>query len=202
MERKQGPFYRIRWFLNIVKHGLFWHGVRNRLARIGLDFMPYYWEVGSIDIEQPQLRDEASNYVLSKFGKEEIAYIQSKIVGIAHKNLLRDLSEGDTCLGLKKDGEICVYTFIKHGPFSFRGRKFDIKPFEGYVHNTYTFEAYRGKNLAPYIRYQCYKYFENIKNSKIDLFEISLFNSLLEQNIKDFDALYDTLKLYEVNMEL
>ena len=39
---KRGFSYRIKWMSNIIKHGLFLHGVRNNLAKIGLDFMPYY----------------------------------------------------------------------------------------------------------------------------------------------------------------
>lgn len=153
--------YKIKWISNIVKNGLFWHGVRNRLAKIGFDFMPYFWEIGSIDIEPPKIRDDQSKYHLSLFKEKEIAFIKKNVIGIAHKDLINDLKNGDTCLGIKKGDKISVYSFIKHQPFSFRGRKFNIKPSEGYVHNTYTFEAFRGKNLAPYLRYQCYEYLKS-----------------------------------------
>lgn len=158
---------RIRWLSTIIRNGLFWHGLRNRLARIGLDFMPYYWEIGSIDIPQPQLRDDESLYELSHFGEEEISYIKKNVLGIDHKDLMNDLKNGDTCLGIKKSAEICVYTFIKHVPFSIRGRTFNLKPSEGYVHHTYTFEDFRGLNLAPYLRYQCYSF---LKDKGVDTY--------------------------------
>tara|TARA_R110002051_G_scaffold53843_1_gene101096 strand:+ start:561 stop:1199 length:639 start_codon:yes stop_codon:yes gene_type:complete len=150
--------YKIKWISNIIKNGLFCHGIRNTLAKIGLDFMPYFLEVGSIDIRPPQIRDDESKYQFSFFGEEEISFIKKNIIGIAHKDLMNDLKNGDTCLGIKHEGKICIYTFIKHRSFSIRGRIFTLSPSEGYVHNTYTFEAYRGKNLAPYLRYKSYDY--------------------------------------------
>ncbi|MFI0431255.1 hypothetical protein [Mariniflexile sp. HMF6888] len=165
MEVGKKRFYKILWIYNIIKNGLFWHGVRNNLAKIGFDFMPYFWEIGSIDIEPPRIRDDESKYQLSIFGEEEITFIKNNVIGISHKDLMNDLKNGDTCLGLKNEGKISVYSFIKHQTFSFRGRKFEIKPSEGYVHNTYTFEAFRGRNLAPYLRYQIY---EHLKAKGID----------------------------------
>lgn len=50
--------------------------------------------------------------------------------------------------------------FIKRKPFVFRKRAFELQPNEGYLHSMYTFEAYRGKNLAPYLRYHSYEFLE------------------------------------------
>ena len=155
---KSGLAYRVKWFSNIIKHGLFWHGVRNNLAKVGLDFMPYYWETGSIDIEPPKIRGDANGYELSEFGEDEIRYIKSTILGIGHKDLLSDIKNGDKCLGIKYKGKIAVYTLIKLRPFEFRGRLFDLKSNECYLHSMYTFEDFRGKNLAPYLRYRSYEY--------------------------------------------
>ena len=149
---------KIQWMSNILKNDLFWHGVRNTIARLGIDIMPYYWEIGSTNIEPPQIRDDASKYQLSVFNEEELTYAQSNIIGIEHKDLIGDLRNGDTCLGIKKEGKIAIYSFIRHKDFNFRGRQFSIEPQEGYVHNTYTFEEFRGLNLAPYLRYQSYQY--------------------------------------------
>ncbi len=155
---KKNLFYKIKWISNIIKNGLFLHGIRNTLAKIGFDFMPYFWEVGSIDIEPPRIRDDESKYQLSVFGAEELTFVKNNVIGITHKDLMNDLKNGDTCLGIKYEDKISVYSFIKHETFYIRGRKFVIKPSEGYVHNTYTFEAFRGRNLAPYLRYQSYEY--------------------------------------------
>ena len=158
---KKGVFYKIKWICTIINNGLFWHGVRNRFAKIGLDFMPYFWELGSPNIEPPKIRGEDSEYQLSAFSEKEINFIKNNVIGIEHKDLIQDLKNGDTCLGIKYNEIISAYSFVKHQSFSFRGRTFVLRPTEGYVHNTYTFEDFRGKNLAPYLRYQTYEYLKN-----------------------------------------
>lgn len=163
---KTGLSYRIKWLSNIIKHGLFWHGVRNNLAKIGLDLMPYYWvKEATSQITPPKLRGEDTNFEISIFGETEINYIKDTIIGIEQKDLLADLKNGEICIGLKNSGEIAAYMFIKCKPFTFRNRYFNLMDTESYLHSMYTFESYRGKNIAPYLRYQSYKYLEkeNIK---------------------------------------
>jgi hypothetical protein len=163
---KTGLSYRIKWLSNIIKHGLFWHGVRNNLAKIGLDLMPYYWvKEATSPITPPKLRGEDTNFEISIFGETEINYIKDTIIGIEQKDLLADLKNGEICIGLKNSGEIAAYMFIKCKPFTFRNRYFNLMDTESYLHSMYTFESYRGKNIAPYLRYQSYKYLEkeNIK---------------------------------------
>ncbi len=163
---KTGLSYRIKWLSNIIKHGLFWHGVRNNLAKIGLDLMLYYWvKEATSPITPPKLRGEDTNFEISIFGETEINYIKDTIIGIEQKDLLADLKNGEICIGLKNSGEIAAYMFIKCKPFTFRNRYFNLMDTESYLHSMYTFESYRGKNIAPYLRYQSYKYLEkeNIK---------------------------------------
>ncbi|MFP4845898.1 GNAT family N-acetyltransferase [Winogradskyella sp. PE311] len=159
MEGDKGGFsYRIKWISNIIKHGLFWHGVRNNLAKIGLDFMPYYWvKEATSPISPPQIRGKDKNFKISTFGESEINHIKSSIIGIEQKDLLADLKNGEICIGLKNNDKIAAYMFIKCKPFTFRKRFFDLKSNQSYLHSMYTFEAYRGKNLAPYLRYHSYK---------------------------------------------
>ncbi|OZV69970.1 GNAT family N-acetyltransferase [Winogradskyella aurantia] len=156
---KSGIKYRIQWISNIIKHGLFWHGVRNNLAKIGLDFMPYYWvKEATESLRAPEIRGDDKDFELSVFGKDEIAFIKHTIIGIEAKDLFADLNNGEICLGLKNKGKIAAYMFIKRKPFVFRKRYFDLKSNESYLHSMYTFEDYRGKNIAPYLRYHSYKH--------------------------------------------
>ncbi len=158
---KRGFSYRIKWMSNIIKHGLFLHGVRNNLAKIGLDFMPYYWvKEANSQITPPQIRGEDKDFEISTFGETELIHVKNTIIGIEQKDLLADLKNGEICIGLKNKDEIAAYMFIKCKPFTFRKRFFDLKPTESYLHSMYTFEAYRGKNIAPYLRYHSYKLLE------------------------------------------
>ena len=163
---KNGLSYRIEWISNIISHGLFWHGVRNNLAKIGLDFMPYYWVKEAVDpVNPPQIRGEHEAFKISIFGEEEINYIKNTIICIEQKELIADFKNGEICIGLKHNSDIAAYMFIKRKPFIFRKRSFNLTSSESYLHSMYTFEAYRGMNLAPYLRYHSYKYLEkeNVK---------------------------------------
>jgi len=159
---KGGLSYRIKWLSNIIKHGLFWHGIRNNVAKLGLDFMPYYWvREATSAIKPPEIRGEDKDFKISTFGEEELIFIKNTIIGIEQKDLLEDLKNGEMCIGLKNKGKIAAYMFIKSKPFTFRKRFFDLKPTESYLHSMYTFEAFRGRNLAPYLRYHSYKLLED-----------------------------------------
>jgi hypothetical protein len=39
---KKGVISRFKLIYTLTRHGLFLHGVRNNLAKIGIDIMPYY----------------------------------------------------------------------------------------------------------------------------------------------------------------
>lgn len=45
---------RLKSIYILTKHGLFSHGVRNNLAKLGVDIMPYYWFTITKELVQPQ----------------------------------------------------------------------------------------------------------------------------------------------------
>ena len=160
METKENNItYRIKWFWRIVKHGLFLHGLRNRLARIGIDIMPYYWvQEETNPMVPPKIRDDSANqYSVSYFNEEDLEQIKTTIKGIEHKDLLKNLRDGQICVGIKKNLEIVAFMFIQQENVSFRGRNIPLKANEAYLKDMYTFEDFRGKNIAPYLRFQCYE---------------------------------------------
>ena len=126
--------------------------------------MSYYWvKEATYTIASPALiliRGKLKDFEISTFGEEELIYIKKTIIGIENKDLLTDLKNGEICIGLKHKDEIAAYMFIKCRPFTFRRRDFKLKPVDSYLHNMYTLEAFRGKNLAHYLRYYSYKLLE------------------------------------------
>ena len=77
MELNKDRFYKIKWFWNILKNGLFLFGVRNRLARIGFDFDPFYWVLeGAQDYEPPKIKGDPSEYEMVPLNLEETEAIK------------------------------------------------------------------------------------------------------------------------------
>ena len=90
----------------------------------------------------------------------------SEIVALAgHPEVLEREEElrqrhqaGCLCLGLRQKNEILAYTWCDLRYFQLKRARYELKESEAYLFDMRTFSAYRGKNLAPYLRYQLYKY--------------------------------------------
>ena len=124
---EKGVLNRIRWIYKLTKHDLFWHGVRNNLAKLGIDIMPYFYFVATKENAKPQsIKGEKLDLKFSTFDENDIKFIKSSIIGIEQKDFLADLKAGDVCIGLKNNNEIVAYTFIKSSSFYFRKRYFDM----------------------------------------------------------------------------
>jgi hypothetical protein len=86
------------------------------------------------------------------------AISQSPEVKESEDTLLKRLDNGCMCLGIRHKGHIVAYSWCNLKKCDYEGRlEFDLKDDEAYLFDARTFQAYRGKNLAPYLRRQLYK---------------------------------------------
>lgn len=145
-------------FWNVIRNGLFFHGLRNRLARIGIDIMPYYWVKEEVHkCEEPQIKGAVADYKLRKLNLEELVLICKDIDNFILDDLYEDFENCDICIGLENNKEIAAYMFIGLNDFTFKHRKLQILENEAYLFNMWTFHSFRGRNLAPYLRYKSYE---------------------------------------------
>lgn len=168
MEDNKDRFYRIKWFWNILKNGLFLFGVRNQLARFGFDINPFYWvQEGASDCEPPQIKGDSLDYELVHLDIEAIKALRKKIIGNDQIAGILDFHDQLKCIGLKYKGEIAAFMLIELKDTNFYQKTFQIGENEGYLFHMYTFESHRGKNLAPYLRYQSYLMLKDMGRDKI-----------------------------------
>jgi len=81
--------------------------------------------------------------------------------------LLDRLADGFLCLGLKHNGAIAAYTWSDFNKCSYEKiLSFPLKEDEACLFDMRTLKSYRGKNIAPYLRYQLYKYLVQIGRTK------------------------------------
>ncbi|WP_373517949.1 GNAT family N-acetyltransferase [Pricia sp.] len=190
---EKSKFYKVGLLWKRIRHGLFLFTLRNSLTRIGLDIAPYYWykEVRN-GSDAPEIRDSFKDYKLCYIGLDEIG-IMNNIMGLTTKELERNLSRGQLCIGLRRENEIAALLFVDLNDIVFKERLFKIRDKEGYLLNVYTFQAYRGKNLATYLRYHCFELLE--KQGIDELYSIvSYFNTSSLKVNKKLNA--QKLKLY------
>jgi len=89
---------------------------------------------------------------------------EMKFIGNHKENLstteeyIRLLESGCICMAVKSKGEIAAYSWCDPNYFRFKGRVVALNQNETYLFDARTYKAFRGKNLAPYVRYELYKF--------------------------------------------
>ena len=185
---EKGKLYKVRLPWIRIRHGLFLFTLRNALLRFGIDIQPYYWflEVKN-GSEEPKIPYKATDYEIMFLELAEVL-IMDNIMGMSIEQIERDMNNGQLCIGLKLNNEIAALLFVDLNDFEFKKRTFRLKETEGYLLNVYTFQAYRGKNLAAFLRYHCYELFKEheIKDlySIIDYFNTSSIKVSKKLNAK------------------
>ena len=155
MDEKE-RFYRLKLIWHRIRHGLILYSLRNLLLRIGLDIGPYYLELEGMDrCAEPPLRDDASLYQLSDVD-DLIVLELYETLGWNTRELKATFELPHRCIGLYRDKDLAAFMVIQLQYFIIKGKRFELKENEAYLENMYTYESFRGKNIAPYLRYQSY----------------------------------------------
>lgn len=90
--------------------------------------------------------------------------------------LEKRLNEGSRCFGIKYKGELTAYMWCDFFKCNIGSFSLPLKDDEASLFDARTFKAYRGKNLAPYLRYQLYKHLAQMGRTR--LYSItSIFNA-------------------------
>jgi hypothetical protein len=160
-------FYKVRLLYYRIRHGLFLFTLRNILSRTGLDIDLYYWfrELKKVGGE-PQIKGNIKDYEMVYISPGEIKILDN-IMGLNAHVLEQNMIKGQLCIGLKHREEIAALLFIELNDFYFKDRFFELEEHAAYLLNLYTFDAYKGKNLAAYLKYHCFDLLEKYDISKI-----------------------------------
>ena len=153
--------------LSKFKHGLVLHSVRNQLNRIGIKISPYYWVQEGINAAEPGIIGDISEYNVGFIDPEELIKTKDNLRSYSLEVLLNYFKAGNRCLGLKHKDELASFMFINLTECDFTPDKVPLKDDEAYLTFMYTFEAFRGKNLAPYLRYKSYGVLKEMGRNKI-----------------------------------
>lgn len=184
-----------------VKNGLFFFGLRNRLAGIGIDFNPYYWVQEEFEpCETPIVKGDSSKYNLKYLSLDEVKLVSHPDSAKYFEQKLISDKNGISCIGLENHGEIAAYMYAEFNDFIFKGRAFRLKANEAYLLNMWTFHDFRGRNLAPYLRYQAYQLLKeqgrDVKYSISDSFNKSSIKFKKKLNTKEV-YLYLSIVLFK-----
>jgi hypothetical protein len=156
-----------------VRHNPFPQVVLHGLAKMRITIQPYYLFVeGLFGRTIPRYETGFNEYDLSFLGREDmkvIAAIPHRL--FSEEQLLLRLEEGKLCFGATCRGEIAAFTWCDLDECHFQGYSFPLKKNEAYLFDAYTLDSFRGRGVAPFIRYQLYK--ELAKSGRTTLYSIS-----------------------------
>jgi hypothetical protein len=92
------------------------------------------------------------------------------------------LEGGCLCLAARYKGEIAAYSWCNLNYLRYKGRIVALKQNEAYLFDARTYKAFRGKNLAPYVRNELFKL---LKKRGIErFFSITLWSNTASMKFK------------------
>jgi len=143
------------------------------LARTGIDVTFFYIMheglSGDTDIF---LGGAFDGYEFGLFNENDMAAIAIlPMRAYSEENLLARLAAGQQCFGAKHKNQIAGFTWFDLAEINYKSYRKALKRHEAYLFDAYTSLAFRGKKLAPYIRYQVYRALDKI--GRTDLYSVS-----------------------------
>ena len=161
-----------------IRYGLTLQVIRNQLFKIGIEFSPYYLFQEGINVtEIPEITGMDTDYSSELLKPEDMKTIGAiNYAGFSEDKLLALLKTGELCLGIKHNNEIAAFMWVNFTELKYKSTTIHLKEDEAYLWFMYTRESYRGKNLAPFLRYKSYEMLKEMGRDK--LYSISdYFNS-------------------------
>ncbi|MCJ7773219.1 MAG: hypothetical protein MUP22_08815 [Desulfobacterales bacterium] len=147
--------------------------ILDAFSKAGIDIQPFYlFHEGVFGQNFVHQEDVFNKYSLGFLQEEEMGEIAAiKWRNINELELKLRLAEGKKCFGARYCGELAAFTWYNTKECDYKGCRFTLKDNEAYLFDAYTFFPYRGKGLAPYIRFELYKVLA--KSGRSTLYSIS-----------------------------
>lgn len=167
--------------VSLVKENRLLKLVYSNLVKI-VEVVPFYLFEEGIREKKLDLQPSLQNFIVCFLDSSDIKIISSHDeVPEAEDELLERLSNGCLCLGIKVDNNIAAYTWCNLEYCDYGERlSFELKEDEAYLFDARTFRDYRGKSIAPFLRYKFYEELEKLGRSKFYSFTSTLNTSALK----------------------
>lgn len=181
---KQQKNYTIALIRNRFKNGLVLYSLNNLLTRTGIDINLYYWvREGSVDFDAPKIKDKDTHYTFQFLELEDVEALRSLKMRYNKSELIEGIKNGQKCIALKDADNLAALMFIEYNSFKFKGKDFTLGQEDAYLLNMYTLNEYRGKNLAPYLRYKSYELLKEA--GKKNLYSITEYFNYSSRKFKE-----------------
>lgn len=158
LERTQ---LKIRYY----KRGVPWYGVALRIlvdtaSKLGMRIEPYHVFLEGLGKgRRPGLPSGLDGHrigFLDASDMPEVARMPGR--NVSEQDLRQRLQNGARCVGVKYRGAIVAFTWCNLNECAIeKHRLFALRADEASLFDAYTVDSFRGRDLAPYMRYRCYE---------------------------------------------
>jgi GNAT superfamily N-acetyltransferase len=140
-----------------------------KLSEKGLKIIPFYlYEEGIFGADWKIYRDGFNEYAIGFLGFQDMKEISSfpRADWASERDLLSRLNDNHKCYGAKYNGRIVAFTWCNFVSCHSLIYKFQLEENEAYLWDAYTSEDFRGKGIAPYLRFKFYEELETLGRNK------------------------------------
>lgn len=157
-----------RRILDKIRNGLVLQVLRNQLSKIGIEITPFYLTlVGTSAGKAPEIRGGEERFSCGFLEEKDLIRMNNDPRGYSVNKLLGYLKKGRKCYGIKKGSEVTAFVWIDLKECNFDPLRFPLRNHEAYTFSAYTMEAYRGRGIAPYMAYHCYRELQAMGRTRI-----------------------------------
>jgi hypothetical protein len=141
-----------------VRHRLVLQKLTQRvLVKLGIRIEAYYWtQEGLAKAAPPGWERNLEDYRFSAFGPEEMQTIALLVPWRPAAMTQAWLDEGRRCFGIKHHGQIAAYVWCNLTECMYPWHQIPLADNEVYLFDQFTLDAFRGRNIAPYLRHRTY----------------------------------------------
>jgi hypothetical protein len=149
-----------------------------------IQLIPYYimeeFYIEPKDLNMPSGLKDPEIVILTRNDMEFLGNHEESSVTTETLNQLLD--SGCICLAIKDKGKIAAYSWCDLNYMRYKNRLTPLRRNEAYLFDARTYKAFRGKNLAPYVRYELCKL---LKQRGVErFFSITLWSNTASMKFK------------------
>ncbi len=149
-----------------------------------IQVIPYYiMEEFYADQKKPDVSFEKEDLEISILTHNDMELLgKHEESNVTTEELIRLMKNGCLCLAVKLKGEIAAYSWCDLNYLKFKDRTVALRQNEAYLFDARTYKVFRGKNLAPYNRYELIKLLN--KRGVERFFSITLWSNTASMKFK------------------
>ncbi|MHC4843946.1 MAG: GNAT family N-acetyltransferase [Planctomycetota bacterium] len=125
-----------------------------------LKITPFYlYQEGIFRDDWQSFANEFDQYEVNFLGYEDMKEIETLSRGdwSSEERLLGRFNDGEKCFGAKYQGKIAAFTWSNFESCHDKRYKFPLRDDEAYLWDAFTIPSFRGKGIAPYLRFKFYE---------------------------------------------